>query len=195
MNTQSKPAITITLAAAASYGVGTEVQFKNKPGVPYKVIDAVNNQRALRAVNSADLEVALLHQLEPYCDLEQAEFITKARKVIDECDRVAPDVVAASLWRAGMRLGAVAPVSDTLSDEELVTLTLEVFRYLSVDSGWQHSKHMTEEEAVRTFEDSRNNRLHHFWEKAKRIVNMTRLCEIDDVIDELYPDAREEDPI
>lgn len=105
------------------YPLGSEVQLKSVPGFGYSVIAAVKNERSLMALDGSCLGMALVHEIEPYCDIDQAHFVSKASKVLWELGaKDASEIAATALYKAGARFPDANPSdADEVPDMQVAS--------------------------------------------------------------------------
>lgn len=105
--------------------VGSEVQLKSQPGFPWKVIAAVKNERSLQAADGSALALALVHEIEPYCDVEQFHFLNKVTALLKRAGAAdAAELVARDLWEKGARFPEKDAKPAPLTDAEIAALVL-----------------------------------------------------------------------
>lgn len=192
-----------------AHQVGAEVQFKNNPGVGFKVIDVVRDrEHALKSLDGSGLAIALSHEIEEYCDLEQAAFLKRAKNVMLAKNGMGAkflDDVTKDLWLAGARFPGPTVTPPALTDNELVAMTAELARMLVEFSGiaveglddtsilrWCSPGFGHHVRSLRCA-GGENQRQRALWSSICKIMDLTLGADIERAVAEVYPNLLEEE--
>lgn len=170
--------------------VGSEVQLKKAPSFGYTVIAAIRNERSLQALDGSCLGMALAHELEAFCDIEQAHFTSKAREIIlkNMGTQDAATSAASQLWIAGARFpDAVVGQPVSISDEELARLVCDAARIIFKSQGFEFNGMRDTDENIAERWYSGHRRIRPMVELAIQVVDLARGSESRDALDGLVP--------
>lgn len=178
------------------YPLGSEVQLKSIPGFGYNVIAAIKNERSLMAMDGSCLAMALVHEIEPYCDVDQVHFVSKASKVLwDLGAQDFSEIAAKELYKAGARFPDAAPVTKAdWTASELTVLSSEVSRMLMEADGYKrvHRDHITDETLFNVWHTDPQSRFYRFIKLAVEIVSTVAARDAAEAVRAVYPHPDEE---
>lgn len=192
-----EPTMTEQPAVKTKFPLGTEVQLKSIPGFGYSVIAAVKNERSLMALDGSCLGMALVHEIEPYCDVDQAHFVSKASMVLWNLGvQDASELASKALYKAGARFpdaGSSKAVHE-LTDLDVTVMIGNVSRKLMAAEGYTKipQEKVADAALFDIWHTKPDNRYHRFVQLAIEVVSMVTSIDTVESVHQVYPHPNEE---
>lgn len=176
--------------------VGSEVQLKSQPGFPWKVIASIKNERSLQAVDESALALALVHEIEPYCDVEQFHFMNKVTALLKRAGAAdAAELVARDLWEKGARFPEKDAKPAPLTDAEIAALVLSATRKILSYGHMKFTipKGQTVEDYLVSCWSEGHGRISPAMDLARAIIDESHGCKSSDALEAVYAHAIDPD--